>query len=87
MEAVTPLLDVVNDHPYISLASAILGYAALVRLARSRSRLPPGPKGYPIVGNLLDLSATHVWEKFGAWGKEYGAFSFLRFHPPHNSYF
>ena len=87
METVAPVLDVVNNHPYISLASAILGCAALVYPARqrSRSRLPPGPKGYPIVGNLFDLSATHVWEKFGAWGRQYGGFSFLHLYPPpHN---
>ena len=77
-----PIVDLVNGHPYLSLASVIIGCAALARLSqrRSRSRLPPGPKGYPIVGNLFDLPPTHVWEKFGEWGKQYGGFSFL--HPP-----
>ena len=74
METLVPIVSVVNEHPYRSLASAILGCAALVRLTRwmSRPRLPPGPKGYPIVGNLLDLPPTHLWEKLGAWGKQYG---------------
>ena len=79
-----PTVDLVNDRPYLSLASVIIGSAALVWLGRrrSRSRLPPGPKGYPIVGNLFDLPPTHVWEKFGEWGKQYGGLSFL--HPrPH----
>ena len=77
METLAPVLEVVNDHPYLSLASIIIGCAALVRLVRwpSRSRLPPGPSGYPIIGNLLDLSSTHVWKQFGAWGKQYGGFS------------
>ena len=76
MEALAPVVQVVYNHPYLSLASVILGCAALVRLARwrSRSHLPPGPKGYPIVGNLLDLPPTHLWEKFGDWGKQYGGF-------------
>jgi len=88
METFAPIVDVMNDHPYLSLASIILGCAALVRLTRwrSRSRLPPGPKGYPIVGNIFDLLPTHVWEKFGAWGKQYGVFSFLHLCPPHNSH-
>ena len=78
------IFDLVNDHPYLSLASVIIGCATLVRLGRrhSLSRLPPGPKGYPIIGNLLDLPPTHIWEKFGEWGKQYGGLSFL--HPrPH----
>lgn len=81
METLTPAVDVVNNHPYLSLTSIVLGCAALVRLARwhSRPHLPPGPKGYPIVGNLLDIPPTHVWEKFGAWGKQYGGFR-----TPHN---
>ena len=75
MEAIAPLFDVANDYPYLSSAAVILGCAALVRLARSRSRppLPPGPKGYPIIGNLLDMPPTHVWEKFGELSKQYGA--------------
>jgi len=80
METLAPALDVVHSHPYLSSASIILGCVALVRLARwrSRSQLPPGPKGYPIVGNLFDIPPTHVWEKFATWGREYGGF-FLSF--------
>ncbi|KAF9649833.1 cytochrome P450 [Thelephora ganbajun] len=79
METVALVLDVINSHPYLSLISVVLGCAALVRLARwrSRSNLPPGPKGYPIVGNLLDLPSTHVWEQFGAWGRQYGEIIYL----------
>lgn len=87
METFAPIVDVMmNDHPYLSLASIILGCAALVRLARwrTRARLPPGPKGYPIVGNLFDLPPTHLWEKFGAWSGQYGVFSFLYLRPLHN---
>lgn len=79
METVAPILDVINGHPYLSLSSVVLGCAALVRLTRARSRhyLPPGPKGYPMVGNLLDLPASHAWEKLGELGGKYGAFAFL----------
>ena len=88
MEALAPVLDVVKNRPYISSASVILGCVTLVRLARwrSRSRLPPGPKGLPIVGNLFDFDSTHVWEQFGAWGRQYGWFSILCLCPPHIIY-
>ena len=87
MEPFAPIVGTVNVHPYTSLACVILGCAALVRLAqwRSRSRLPPGPRGYPIVGNLFDLPLNHIWEKFGAWGSQYGELFSLHL-PPHNSH-
>ena len=74
METIAPILEAANDHPYLTFASVVLGCAALVRLARwrSRSHFPPGPKGYPIVGNLFDLPPTHVWKKFGELGNRYG---------------
>jgi len=86
MEVLAPVLEVVNNHPYLSLASVIIGCAAFVRLARrpSHPRLPPGPRGYPIVGNLFDLYSTQVWKQYSAWGKQYGRFASTQ--PSHNSY-
>ena len=72
METVAPILDAANDHPYLSAVSVILGCAVLARFARRRSDLPPGPKGYPIIGNLFDVPSTHAWEKFGEFGEKYG---------------
>ena len=79
-ETVSPtrILDMASDHPYLSAASVVLGCAVLIRFARrQRSDLPPGPKGYPIVGNLFDLPPTHLWEKFSEFGKQYGPLSLL----------
>ncbi|KAH9892379.1 cytochrome P450 [Xylariomycetidae sp. FL2044] len=36
------------------------------------AKLLPGPKGYPIVGNLLDIPPKHSWLKFKEWADEYG---------------
>ena len=38
-------------------------------------KLPPGPRGYPIIGNLLEMK-TGQWLKFAEWHEKYGQFIF-----------
>ena len=73
------IASILNDHPYLSVVTVALGCIALVRVARRRrSDLPPGPRGYPIVGNLFDLPHTYIWEKFAEFGQQYGTLIFIR---------
>ena len=55
--------------------SALLGFCILcvVRYVTSPYRkLPPGgPRGYPIIGNVLELRSQQ-WLKFTEWRKQYG---------------
>ena len=34
---------------------------------------PPGPSGYPIIGNALDIPKEAPWEVYHEWAKQYGA--------------
>ena len=48
-------------------------------LARKRKRstllYPPGPKGYPIFGNVLDLpTSVPIWENFMSLANTHGTF-------------
>ncbi|OCT46111.1 25-hydroxyvitamin D-1 alpha hydroxylase [Cladophialophora carrionii] len=58
--------------------TVLLLAAILIHNASNRSkvppdaRLPPGPKGKPIVGNLLDIPPKHSWLKFKEWADQYG---------------
>ncbi|KAF8904752.1 hypothetical protein CPB84DRAFT_654879 [Gymnopilus junonius] len=38
---------------------------------RSRA-LPPGPRGLPILGNVLQAPTQMPWFKFAEWGQQYG---------------
>jgi hypothetical protein len=34
--------------------------------------LPPGPKGYPVLGNMLDIDLATLYLKLGEWARVYG---------------
>jgi cytochrome P450 len=53
----------------------VLISATLYYLSRPKSRgpLPPGPKGLPLLGNMLQLPKSRPWVKMEEWTREYGS--------------
>lgn len=58
----------------LALLAASVVYRRIKRRRRSHSfPLPPGPKGYPLIGNVLDIPrGLPLWEGTLALGRQYG---------------
>jgi hypothetical protein len=47
------------------------------RKKRGEYPLPPGPKGFPIIGSLLDMPTVDEWKTFYKWSKDFGSAAFF----------
>ncbi|PPQ73993.1 hypothetical protein CVT24_012482 [Panaeolus cyanescens] len=68
----------IND-PYLAAGAALFACVAIrvgLRSTQNPNRLPhpPGPKGYPIIGNLLDAPKLEdePWRVYDHWRQTYG---------------
>jgi hypothetical protein len=53
-----------------------IAYSYIQDRRRNPARLPypPGPKGYPIIGNLLDIPNAFIYKRFREMSREIGVF-------------
>ncbi|KAI0294279.1 hypothetical protein B0F90DRAFT_1757912, partial [Multifurca ochricompacta] len=60
----------------ISIIFSILLFYTARYINSPYRKLPPGPRGYPIIGNILDIQSK-PWFRFTEWRKQYGRSSSL----------
>lgn len=75
-------------HVVAAVLLALIVNAAVVR--RRRTPLPPGPRGWPVIGNVFDMPASYHWKTFAMWGEQYGTSptvaAIIRFPPPRRAH-
>lgn len=70
----------------VALSGALFVLLGVVYFAvggrAKNGRQIPGPAGWPIVGNALQMATKDEWLQFDRWAKQYGTFS-TNFCPNH----
>jgi hypothetical protein len=58
----------------LNIALAVLAVWLLKKVTQKKpvGRPIPGPKGWPIIGNLLDVPTEVEYKVFSLWKKKYG---------------
>jgi hypothetical protein len=62
------MIDVLAGFAFVIIL--YLYVARLVRWHKNALPLPPGPKRFPLVGNLFVMPQTLEWETYHKWSQE-----------------
>ena len=75
-------IGLLGIYPYHKLAALFFSVVLLVFRQLKKGRdgrgnpnglpLPPGPKMYPLVGNIFDMPVDQPWVVYDEWRKTYG---------------
>ena len=89
------ILGLLGTYPYHTFAALFFSFVLFRRLNKGTDHnnpnglpLAPGPKGYPLIGNLFDMPAQSSWIVYDEWRKTYGkSFTFSGLSPKITEHF
>ena len=58
--------------PLVVLVSGLILWLASTLIKRKKHKLPPGPRGLPLLGNIFDVPSSFQWLTYQKMGQEYG---------------
>ena len=73
------LLGLFPQYLAVCLGLCLVAVSFARRKKRDEFPLPPGPKGFPIIGNMLDMPTRDEWKTFYKWSKDFGSATFYCF--------
>ncbi|KAF7977292.1 hypothetical protein HWV62_4259 [Athelia sp. TMB] len=56
-----------------ALGCLVIATFYLVKARTKSQKYPPGPRGWPLIGNLLDMPKGDEWVKYREWAQEYNS--------------
>jgi cytochrome P450 len=56
---------------FVAVIFISVSLAWLLKARSGRKHYPPGPSGYPVIGNMFDMPSAHQWLTYAKWGKEH----------------
>ncbi|KAE9398795.1 cytochrome P450 [Gymnopus androsaceus JB14] len=54
------------------LVAVCILFIGRLLMRRRQPPLPPGPRGWPLIGNITDFPTSCEWEVFTKWGEKWG---------------
>ncbi|KAF9463431.1 cytochrome P450 [Collybia nuda] len=69
---VTGIMTIISISKLLLTFLSLLLLRTLVQRWRQPAALPPGPKGLPLIGNILDMPTEKEWLTFARWGEKWG---------------
>ncbi|KAH6899202.1 cytochrome P450 [Coprinopsis sp. MPI-PUGE-AT-0042] len=66
-----------EDKPAYGLGALALGVLLVWQSSRRTQPTPPGPRKFPVVGNMLSMPSKRQWEVFRDWKAVYGDLAYL----------
>ena len=58
--------------PWLLLAVGLLLARFVNKTSKAKQPFPPGPKGIPLIGNILQINSERPWITYSKWCRQHG---------------